>query len=227
MPRTTKRAYARSSPATRYLFSNNHVLNPSNTDNRGATIQPGGADGGTVPQDRIGRLYRYVRLSPSGTNLIDTALSLPTRNSLLSPRYATVGAIPGHVTAYRVGESFKKVGRYDRAGQWYGGVVYTDLQINYGGSLGLLTFQDQTVVRGTNPVSLPGDSGSVWLRQSDNYAAAFQLCRYGRWSSIHCVPGAVVHAGVQHTGSPPQRGRQGTHGRYGLFPKFLYKAAHQ
>ncbi|WP_225999736.1 hypothetical protein [Paenibacillus sp. BJ-4] len=159
-------------PATRYLFSNNHVLNPSNTDNREATIQPGGADGGTVTQDRIGRLYRYVRLNPSGTNLIDTALSLPTSNSLLSPRYATVGAVPGHVTAYRVGERFKKVGR--TTGRVNGTVesVYTDLQINYGGSLGLLTFEDQTVIRGTTPVSLPGDSGSVWLRQSDNYAAA-------------------------------------------------------
>lgn len=159
-------------PATRYLFSNNHVLNPSNTDNREAMIQPGGADGGTVAQDRIGRLYRYVRLNPTGTNLIDAALSLPTRNSLLNPRYATVGVVPGHVTAYRVGERFKKVGR--TTGRVNGTVesVYTDLQINYGGSLGLLTFEDQTVIRGKNPVSLPGDSGSVWLRQSDHYAAA-------------------------------------------------------
>ncbi len=159
-------------PATRYLFSNNHVLNPSNTDNREATLQPGGADEGTATRDRIGRLYRYVRLNPTGTNFIDAALSLPTRNSLLSPRYATVGVVPGHVTAYRVGERFKKVGR--TTGLVNGTVesVYTDLQINYGGSLGLLTFEDQTVIRGTTPVSLPGDSGSVWLRQSDNYAAA-------------------------------------------------------
>ncbi|MGG1642102.1 hypothetical protein ACIFQM_12600 [Paenibacillus sp. NRS-1782] len=158
--------------ATRYLFSNNHVLNPSNTDNREATLQPGGADGGTDTRDRIGRLYRYIRLNPKGTNFIDAALSLPTRNSLLSPRYATVGVVPGHVTAYRVGEKFKKVGRTTGLVKGTVESVYTDLQINYGGSLGLLTFQDQTVIRGTTPVSLPGDSGSVWLRQSDNYAAA-------------------------------------------------------
>jgi hypothetical protein len=80
--------------------------------------------------------------------------------------------VPGYVTAYRVGEKLKKVGR--TTGLVNGRVesVHTDLQINYGGSLGILTFEDQSVIRGTTPVSLPGDSGSVWLRQSDNYAAA-------------------------------------------------------
>jgi hypothetical protein len=158
-------------PRQRYIFSNNHVLNPGNTGGNIETLQPGGADRGQTGRDRIGRLYRYVPFRKQN-NLIDAALSIPTRNSLLNPRYATVGVVPGHVTTYRVGERFKKVGRTTGLVTGVVDSVNTDLQINYGGSLGLLSFSNQTIIKGDNPVSLPGDSGSVWLRQVDNYAAA-------------------------------------------------------
>lgn len=158
-------------PGSRYLLSNNHVLNPSNGTRAVDTLQPGGADGGTPNRDRIGRLYRYVRLSSTRRNYIDAALTIPLRPNLLNPRYPTVGMLPGHVTSYRVGERFKKVGR--TTGLTYGTVesVDTDVNVNYG-RLGTLSFVDQTIVRGTSPVSLPGDSGSVWLRRSDGMAAA-------------------------------------------------------
>ncbi|MGF9911873.1 hypothetical protein ABEX47_04775 [Paenibacillus ehimensis] len=158
--------------ANRYLLSNNHVLNPDNTNSATETIQPGGADGGRPGKDRIGRLYSYVKLEPNKTNVMDAALSVPANNRLLNPNYPTVGVIPGYVTSYRVGEQFKKVGR--TTGLVTGRVesIDTDIQIDYGGSLGVLTFKNQTVIRGTTPISLGGDSGSVWLRDSDNYAAA-------------------------------------------------------
>lgn len=157
----------------RYIFSNNHVLtNPFNSMTRAETLQPGGADNGRSGRDRVGRLSRFVQLRQNRPNFIDAALSIPVRNSILNPRYATVGVIPGHVTSYRVGDRFKKVGK--TTGLVYGRVdsVNTDVQVDYGEKLGVFTFRNQTVIKGSNPASLSGDSGSVWLRRADNYAAA-------------------------------------------------------
>ncbi len=164
-----------SKAASRYLLSNNHVLNPNNANRATETIQPGGADGGRSVTDRIGRLYSYIKLKKNKDNFIDAALSVPTNNRLLNPDYPTVGAIPGYVTSYRVGEQLKKVGR--TTGLVNGRVesIDTDIQIDYGGSLGVLNFKNQTVIRGTTPISLAGDSGSVWLRRSDHYAAAINF----------------------------------------------------
>lgn len=113
-----------------------------------------------------------MQLNKNGSNLVDAALSIPLRNKLLSPTYATVGQIPGHVTTYRIGERFMKVGR--TTGRVTGVVesVNTTIRVNYGRSLGTITFNNQTIIRGQRPVSLPGDSGTVWLRQADRYAAA-------------------------------------------------------
>lgn len=155
----------------RYIFSNNHVLNPTNSSAMTTTIQPGGADSGQIGRDSVGRLYRYVKLEKNKINLVDIALSKPLRKGLLSPRYATVGVVPGYVTTYRVGTRLKKVGRTTGAVDGIVDSINTDIQIDYG-ELGILNFKNQTVVQGINPVSLPGDSGSVWLRTVDNYAAA-------------------------------------------------------
>ena len=156
-----------------YILSNNHVLtNPVNIRHRAATLQPGGTGDQGAMMDGVGYLSRYVRLRKNSSNLVDVALSTPVSNSILSPRYATVGTVPGHVTAYRVGERLKKVGR--TTGLRYGTVesVNTDMLVGYGGRLGTLLFRNQTVIRGPRPVSRPGDSGSVWLRRKDNFAAA-------------------------------------------------------
>jgi len=190
---------ASSSSRRLYLLSNNHVLNPDNTGGRIATIQPGGSDGGSSKRDRIGRLYCYVRLNPDGDNMIDAAITIPARRNLLNPKYPTVGAIPGHVTSYRVGDRLKKVGR--TTGLRYGTVesVNTDLTINYGGRLGDLKFVDQTVISGSRPVSLPGDSGSVWLRRSDNAAAAVNFAGSddGRMSIAFPIHWAMQAFGVR------------------------------
>lgn len=158
----------------RFLLSNNHVLSSSNRPELVPTLQPGGADGGTIRKDQIGYLHRLVKLKKNGINYLDAALSKPLRPSQLAPRYAKVGVIPGFVTSYKVGERFKKVGR--TTGLTYGTVesINTDVRVSYGdfGDLGEITFKNQSIVRGNKPVSLPGDSGSVWLRKKDNLAAA-------------------------------------------------------
>lgn len=163
----------------KYMLSNNHVLtNPTNTGTRAETLQPGGADGGQPGRDRVGWMQRFVQLKSNQNNFIDAALSIPVRNSILSPRYATVGVVPGHVTSYRVGERFKKVGR--TTGLVHGTVdsINTDVEVDYGRA-GTFRFKNQTIVTGTSPVSNPGDSGSVWLRRADNFAAAVNYAGSG------------------------------------------------
>jgi hypothetical protein len=157
----------------RFVLSNNHVLNRNNTSGYTETIQPGGADGGRSGRDRIGRLYRFIRLRKKTANLMDAAISIPTANRLLAPRYATVGRVPGYIRSYGIGRRLKKVGR--SSGLVWGTVqsIHTDVRVNYGsyGGLGTIRFRNQTVIRTTAPSSLPGDSGSVWLT-AGNYAAA-------------------------------------------------------
>jgi len=156
----------------RYILSNNHVLtNPVNSSNRTATLQPGGADKGRRKRDRVGHLELLVKLSRNGINYMDVALSAPTRNSILNPRYAAIGIVPGHVTSYRVGEQWKKVGRTTGFRTGIVDSVNTDVRVGYGRA-GSFRFRNQTVVVGSKPVSQPGDSGSVWLRREDNFAAA-------------------------------------------------------
>lgn len=59
----------------RYLLSNNHVLADVNRPG-GQVTEPSAKDGGTVPNDVIGTLERYVELLPLTPNRADAALAL-------------------------------------------------------------------------------------------------------------------------------------------------------
>lgn len=158
----------------RYILSNNHVLVNENTRRCSVTLQPGGADSGTVSKDRVGEVYQFVRLSKQRNNYMDAALAKPLRPSLFSTRYAVFGAVPGHLRSYRIGERFKKVGRTTGVTTGQVESIHTDIRVGYGsyGNLGTITFKNQSVIRGKRPVSLGGDSGSVWLTRRGNRAAA-------------------------------------------------------
>lgn len=156
-----------------FLLSNNHVLNKNNSSGYTETTQPGGADGGRSVRDRIGRLYSYVKLKKTN-NYIDGAISIPTNNKLLSTSYAILGKLKGHYVNYRVGSKFVKVGRTSGlVGGWVES-INTDVKVNYGsyGGLGEILFRNQTIIKSNMPISLPGDSGSVWVDYKTKYAAA-------------------------------------------------------
>lgn len=161
-------------PRSRYILSNNHVLVNENTNRYSPTLQPGAADNGTSSKDQIGKMTRYIKLHKNRPNYLDAALSTPLRRNLLAPKYAVFGNVPGYVTTYKIGDRMKKVGR--TTGVVAGRVesIHTDIQVDYGsyGNLGTITFKNQSVIRGTKPVSLSGDSGSVWLTERGNQAAA-------------------------------------------------------
>ncbi|WP_400162742.1 hypothetical protein ACAF76_004685 [Brevibacillus sp. TJ4] len=201
------------SRAQRYLLSNNHVLNRNNSSSLSQTIQPGGADGGVAPRDTIGRLYRFVRLRRDRANLMDAAISIPRSNALLASRYAGVGRVRGYVRSYALGARLKKVGR--TTGFVRGEVVSvnTDVIVDYGsyGGLGRIRFRNQTVIRGSRPVSLAGDSGSVWLT-GNNYAAAvnFAGTADGRMSIAFPIRWAVQAFRIRPIGAGIARGKKGT-----------------
>ncbi|WP_240343753.1 S1 family peptidase [Paenibacillus sp. SYP-B3998] len=164
-----------------FVLSNNHVLIKNNSTALSGTLQPGPADGGFASRDTVGRAFQFVRLRSGKVNFQDSALAIPTSNNLLNPRYliSSTGqlvTVPGHLLSYPVGLQLVKSGRTTG---YVTGVVESnnvDVRVSYGGTLGTLLFRNQSVIRGTNgPVSLPGDSGSVWLRARDRFAAALNF----------------------------------------------------
>ncbi|MFD0692827.1 hypothetical protein ACFQZT_01870 [Paenibacillus sp. GCM10027628] len=164
-----------------YILSNNHVLIKNNSTAFSETLQPGPADGGVSGRDRIGRAFQFVRLRPGQVNFQDSAIALPTSNSILNPRYLFSAfrliTVPGHLLSYPVGMQVFKTGR--TTGFVRGTVESNNVDVNvsYGGSIGTLLFRNQSIIVGNNgaAVSLPGDSGSVWLRSSDRFAAALNF----------------------------------------------------
>jgi hypothetical protein len=159
-----------------YILSNDHVLNKDNSSGYTEDIQPGGADGGVSGRDTIGRLDRFVALSKTADNYLDAATLIPLSNALLDPRYGRSRmAVPGHYRQFSVGWRLFKSGRTTEDVVGVVDSVHTDTQVNYGGfgGLGVIRYKNQSIIKKVDsPVSLPGDSGSVWLKADDHYACA-------------------------------------------------------
>lgn len=165
-----------------YILSNNHVLVRNNSPVFSETIQPGASDGGISGRDRVGRAFEFVPLRRTGPNFMDAAISIPDRKSLLNPRYfdgpsGRLIVVPGHLLSYRVGERFKKTGRTTGFVRGVVEAIGVVVDVDYSRlipALGVIRFFNQTVISAisSRPITLPGDSGSVWLRERDNFAAA-------------------------------------------------------
>ena len=151
------------------MLSNNHVLANTNNAARGdSIIQPGRADGGVNPRDRIAILERFVRIDFAGRpNFVDCATGwcwhkLVRRELIYRSgsqwRFFRISSRP---RACRVGMI---VGKSGRTTQLTAGRI-TDcnasIRVNYGnGRVG--NFKDQITIRGLRrDFSRGGDSGSV------------------------------------------------------------------
>ncbi len=156
------------------MLSNNHVLANSNRANIGDNIlQPGPADGGQNPGDRIGILEDFVRIDFSGgNNFVDCATawcwSSRVRREFLflaggQVRFFRVGSQP---IAARRGMIVGKTGRTTqlRSGRVTG--TSETIRVNFQGRMAL--FRDQIAIRGTRgDFSRGGDSGSlIWTWDS-------------------------------------------------------------
>lgn len=156
----------------RLLVTNNHVAAASNKGKYGDSIlQPGKADGGSNPADRIAILERFVKIAFGGAvNYVDCATGWCWPQLVRTdhvyhlgtkPIYFKIGSAPKEPT---VNQIVGKTGRTTNLTQ--GRITATGVSINVNfGSAGVAHFRDQIAVHSTNaaPFSAGGDSGSfVW-----------------------------------------------------------------
>jgi len=161
-------------PARYYILSNNHVLANSNNANIGDSIlQPGPADGGTNPADRIASLSRFIpiRMEPGipraqHNNLVDAAIAETQFHDLERAVYWA-----GNVRGWRrkanvtVGTLIQKTGRTTSFTTGRITAIGATIDVGYGGGR-VARFVDQIV---TTNMSAPGDSGSL-VTTLDNVA---------------------------------------------------------
>jgi len=151
-----------------HVLSNYHVLSGSPRARVGDVIvQPGPADGGTAPRDRVGTLAARVDLEPDGDATIDCAIAL------LDPELGDVDLqYPvGRITTTAGALGGEVVGKIGRTTSVTHGVVTAieldGVVVGYGEELGELSFDNQIEVEstGTGPFSRGGDSGSLVYRE--------------------------------------------------------------
>ncbi|MGY4644050.1 hypothetical protein [Cellulomonas sp. URHB0016] len=149
-----------------HALSNYHVLSGTPRAAIGdAVVQPGPADGGRAPRDRVGVLARRVDLKPDSTATVDAAIAL-LDDQEVDPTYP-VGRIS--TTAVAVGgEIVEKIGRTTAVTRGrVSAIEVDDVVVGYGRLLGELSFDDQIEVEGlgADPFSRGGDSGSLVYRE--------------------------------------------------------------
>jgi len=150
----------------RYVLSNFHVLAGSPSAQVGdVVVQPGPADGGREPEDRVGTLAQVVPLAPGEPATVDAALALLDDGLDADPTYPV-----GRVTTTAVaagGESVAKIGRTTARTQGrVTAIEMDDVVVGYGEELGALSFDHQIEVEGlAGAFSRGGDSGSLVYRE--------------------------------------------------------------
>lgn len=192
-------ARGRRMPRSRRLLmlSNNHVLANSNSARYGdSIIQPGRADGGTSPGDRIAILERFIRINFSGRpNYVDCATGWcwPRR-----VRRELVYLRRGRRRFFRIGRRAimcrrgMLVAKSGRTTQLTAGRVVdcnVSIRVNYGrGRVAL--FRDQISIRGLGrQFSAGGDSGSViWCLDRRRYPVGLLFAGGGGYTFANKMP---------------------------------------
>jgi len=143
------------------ILSNNHVLANSNAAKKGDSIlQPGAADGGKNPKDKIAKLERWVKIGfGNKANTVDAAVALPLKDKDISPEISSIG-IPKGTAKGKVGLVIQKTGR--TTDHTLGEIkdISATVRVDYDGQTAL--FRNQIL---TSAMSQGGDSGSLVLDQ--------------------------------------------------------------
>ena len=141
------------------ILSNNHVLANSNEAKKGdAILQPGTADGGRNPKDKIAELARWVKVGfGRKANAVDAAVAFPLHDKDVSPEIPSIGMPQGTVKG-KVGLAVQKTGR--TTDHTLGEIkdINATVRVDYGGRTAL--FRNQIL---TSAMSQGGDSGSLVL----------------------------------------------------------------
>jgi hypothetical protein len=143
-------------------LSNNHVLANSNNAKIGdAILQPGPYDGGTIPNDIIARLSRFVPIkwktsSSAPCNYVDAAIAEGQFHELNREIY-WIGYIKQLYIAPKVGDIVEKTGRTTNFTTGKVTAINATVDVNYGGGR-VARFCRQIL---TTNMSAGGDSGSL------------------------------------------------------------------
>lgn len=182
------------------VLSNNHVLADSDRGAAGdVVVQPGTADGGAAPDDRIGALDVVVTLDPDRPNLVDAATAR-LDDGVQVEAVHPAGELTGWSTVIDDLE-VEKAGR--TTGLTKGRVSAIELDgISVQYPSGVIDFDDQIEVTGAaaNGFSAGGDSGSVVYRPDTREAIGllFAGSEYGGENGqglTYCNPiGAVLES---------------------------------
>lgn len=168
------------------VLSNNHVFANSSNGSDGRArpgdviLQPGSHDGGTVENDRLGELVRFVPIrrpraettwwrrilgrgddTPSlrageAANLVDAALVRPDRREWVSPEILGIGRVSGIVDP-EPGMKVVKSGRTTAVTRGEIQAIYVTMKV-YLSEDEPVWFEDQVL---TTPMVEGGDSGSL------------------------------------------------------------------
>lgn len=155
-------------------LSNTHVLTPMGTDKQPTKgqdiLQPGPADGGRSPEDKIGELEDWVPYDFQGMNYADAAVYRPTIQHVSS----VIGKDGEEVKIQGVSDVSKgdRVWKAGRTTGYTEGIVrLTNQDIKVGAGERKATFVDQYViedVRGPEfKFTAGGDSGSLLLNMDN------------------------------------------------------------
>lgn len=141
------------------ILSNNHVLANSNEAKKGdSIIQPGVADGGKNPKDKIAELERWVKIGfGKKANTVDAAVAYPLNDKDVSPEISTIG-IPKGTAKGKLGLVIQKSGR--TTDHTLGEIkdITATVRVDYNGKTAI--FRHQIL---TSAMSQGGDSGSLVL----------------------------------------------------------------
>ncbi len=183
-------------PCRVYMLSNNHVLANSNAAVSGDRIlQPGRVDGGSVANDTIARLARFVRIrfnDPAAHNLVDAAIAQPVDLRDVTASIVGLGIPKGTVEA-TLGMAVTKSGRTTETTT--GKVIGVDatLAVGYGAS-GVAYFRNQILTTG---MSQGGDSGSLLLERGTGEATGLLFAGSSKVTVHNNISNVLMALGVE------------------------------
>lgn len=182
-------------PCHVHILSNNHVLANSNAAAIGDPIlQPGRVDGGTIPNDVIARLSRFVPIrfgDPARFNLVDAALARQRDQRDVIASITGLGIPTGTVEA-TLGLDVVKSGRTTETTT--GQVIGLNATIAVGFGVGVAYFRNQIL---TTNMSAGGDSGSLLLSRAERKATGLLFAGSSQVTVHNNISNVLMALGVE------------------------------
>ena len=198
-----------------YILSNNHVLAGVNTASIGdPIIQPGDADGGHDPGDRVATLAAYQTIDfNGGTNTMDAAIALTSTDNMGTSTPSDGYGAPSPVTATAsIGLPVQKYGR--TTGLQLGDVASTNVSVDVCYiAIGDFCLQEARFAGqfsiSPGPFSAPGDSGSLVVTQGANQPVGLLFAGGDGLTIATPIDVVLQRFGVSIDGQPPGNGPPG------------------